>query len=426
MANALRRQSFPALLVNPFRKTSEGLERRFSFAPSRMAWLIPLALSAALLVISAVGWVVDPPRFYFAYLVGWTFCLSIALGSMFFVMINHITRASWSVVVRRITETTIWWIPMLAILSIPIFIGIHELYGHWTNPRLFDPNDPYYDPLVAGKQAYLNIPFFVIRVLIYFGAWTLIAYKLYSLSIRQDVDPAADIPAAQRRVSAWGIPLFAITLQFASFDFLMTLDPHWFSTIFGVYYFSGSFGASLAFLILTLVLLQKRAGTLNGVVTREHYHDLGKFLFAFTVFWAYIAFSQYMLIWYANIPEETIWYRHRLEHGWEYHSVALGLFRFVLPFFILMLRSAKRSLPVLSIMSVWILVMHWFDLHWLAMPVHALDHLGGHSGIHLIDVAVWLGLFGLFISMLIYQLSRHSLVPRNDPYLDKSVHFENV
>jgi hypothetical protein len=426
MANELRNRPFPALLVSPFSPTNEEADARYRFRPAATAWLIPLAISAALLVVSVVGWIVDPPRFYYSYLIGWAFCVSIALGCMFFVLIHHLTRASWSTALRRIPEMALWSIPMLTILSIPILIGMDTLYAHWTNPRLFDPADPYYDPLVAGKRGYLNTPFFLVRVAIYFIAWNVLAYKLYRLSLLQDVAPSPDIPAAQRRVSAWGLPLFAITLQFAAFDFLMTLDPHWFSTIFGVYYFAGSFFSALAFILLASLLLQRQGGMLKGVVTTEHYQDLAKFMFGFTAFWAYIAFSQFMLIWYANIPEETIWYRYRLQHGWELHTTLLVAFHFVLPFLILMPRMMKRSIPVLMVMGVWFLVVHWFDIHWLAMPVHALDYAGGRASVHILDITSWLGLFGLFITLFIYQATKYSLVPINDPHLKESIRFHNV
>ena len=415
------KSSLPTWLVDPFTPTADQAEGRYRLQLGLRSWGIPLVISAFALVASAVFWVTDPKQFYFAYLIGWTFCLTLTLGALFFIMVHHITKARWPVVVRRIPEVLLWSFPLLALLSIPILIGMHDLY-HWTHEELFTPGAEEYDEIIAGKRGYLNIPFFLGRLALYFAVWTFIAYKLYGLSVRQDVDPDPEIPAKQRKVSAWGIPVFAVTLAFASYDLLMSLDPHWFSTIFGVYIFAGAFSSAIALITLTAILLQRRGGVLKRTVTVEHYHDLGKWMFAFTVFWAYIAFSQYMLIWYGGIPEETVFYRHRLEHGWQWHSAALLLLHFILPFFILLPRATKRTVPLLGVMAVWFLVMQWFDLYWIAMPVHLEDH----AAFHFVDFTAWLGLFGLFISLFMWRLSRHSLVPARDPYLEASLRFENV
>jgi hypothetical protein len=186
-----------------------------------------------------------------------------------------------------------------------------------------------------------------------------------------------------------------------------------------VYFFGGSFLAIMAFTIVMGLSLQ-RGGMLRQTISAEHYQDLGKFMFGFTVFWAYIAFSQYMLIWYGNLPEETVWYRHRLEHGWEYASAALLLAHFILPFLILVGRWAKRLLPLLGIMSVWMLVMHWFDFYWLVMPV-----LHEHAEFNLMDFTALIGMTGVTTGLVLFRLSRHSLVPQKDPRLGFSLGFQN-
>ncbi|GIV57607.1 MAG: membrane protein [Rhodothermaceae bacterium] len=418
MANTVRRSSPLTWLVDPLQPTDA--EKAFRFSGDARWWMVPTLIGAALLVVSLVGWAVDAHQFYFSYLVGWTFCVSVALGALFFVVIQHLTKARWSVVVRRIPEALVWAFPILALLSVPILIGMHDLY-HWTHHELIDPESPEYDPVLAGKAPYLNVPFFIVRLVFYFAVWTLVAYRLYTLSVRQDVTGDPEIPARQRSTSAWGLALMAVTTAFASYDLLMSLDPHWFSTIFGVYFFGGSFWAAFAFITLTAILFQK-GGMLRHTITGEHYHDLGKFLFGFTVFWAYIAFSQYMLIWYGNLPEETVWYRHRLEHGWEVHSAALLIGHFIIPFWVLIAKGAKRIPALMAVMSVWALTMHWFDFHWIAMPVLHPEH----AGFHWLDFTCWLGLFGLTMGLCYYRLSRHSLVPQRDPYLQKSIHFVNA
>ena len=409
--------------LDPVAPTADAASGPFRLGATR-GWTIPLFLSAALLALSVVGWFVDPARFYFAYLVGWLFCVALAVGALFFVMAHHITRAHWAVTVRRIAEVVAMSFPLLLLLSVPVFVGLlsGELF-HWTHHELYDPASPEYDPLLAGKQSWLNVPFFVGRVLLYFAAWIVLATKLYRLSVAQDVAPDRDIPARQRKVSAWGIPLYAVTVAFAGFDLLMSLDPHWFSTIFGVYFFAGAYWSGVAFITFLAALLQ-RNGALGEAVSKNHYLDLGRWMFAFTVFWAYIAFSQYMLIWYGNLKEETIWFTHRLEHGWGWHSALLLALHFVAPFLLLLPQGVKRSSRYLAFMAVWFFVMQWFDLHWLALPnlTMRVAEAGGHaSTFHWLDLTCWLGLFGLFGSVVWMRLARHPLVPINDPRLPLSI-----
>ena len=420
MSETVKRSNPLVWLIDPLKSTASQADPAYRFSWSQAAWLLPLAIGVAGLVVSAVGWATDAHQFYFSYLIGWSFCLSIALGAYFFVVIQHLTKARWSVVVRRIAETLLWSFPLLAILSIPVILGMHDLY-HWTHHDLLDPSSPTYDPLIAGKASYLNTPFFLARLAFYFIVWTFISHKLYSLSLRQDVDPDASIPKQLRKYSAIGLALGAISTAFAGMDILMSLDPHWFSTIFGIYFFAGSFMVIMAIMALSGMLLQ-RFGMLKGVIRVDHYQDLGKFLFGFTVFWAYIAFSQYMLIWYGNLPEETLFYRHRLEHGWETFSAVLLIGHFILPFMILIGRWAKRLMPLLGFMCVWMIVMHWFDYFWVAAPVLH----GDHATMSLYDVSAWLGLFGIFAGAFMYRLSRHPLVPQRDPRLHKSLSFTNT
>jgi len=324
------------------------------------------------------------------------------------------------VVVRRVNESLVWTFPLLMVLGIPILFGMHDIY-HWTHQELYVVGGPDYDEILAGKRAYLNTPFWIGRVVVYFVLWTYLAYKLYTISVKSDVEGAGDMSARLRKVSAWGLPVTAVATAFASYDLVMSTDPHWFSTIFGVYFFIGGILGAVCLMVLLFASMQRLGGMLDGVVTTEHYHDLGKYMFGFTVFWAYIAFSQYMLIWYAGIPEETIFYKHRLMHGWGWHSAFLLAFHFIVPFVVLLPRFTKRALPVLSIMAVWLLGMHWFDLHWIVAPTHEVSHT-----LHWLDLTLGLGLFLVFVGSIIYRLTRHSLVPEKDPYLSESLHFENV
>ena len=420
MADSVQHNTPFSWLVDPLQSTRESAERAYRFVGDRRAWLVPLLLGAALLVMSALGGWQNPDDFFFAYLTGWAFLLTTALGGLLFLIFHHLTRASWSIVVNRINESLVWAFPLLFILGLPLLLGMPDLY-HWTHAELYDPNSPHYDAILDGKRAYLNFDFWAARLVVYFLVWTLISYRLYTFSVQQDVNPDPEILSKLRSTSAWGLPLTAVTLAFASYDILMSLDPHWFSTIFGVYFFAGGILSAVSTIALVALILQRTGGLLDGVITPEHYQDLGKYMFGFTVFWAYIAFSQYMLYWYGGIPEETVWFQHRLQHGWQWHSGFLVLFHFIVPFLVLLARAPKRSYLVMGVMSVWLIGMHWFDIHWIALPV-----LRDSGGFHWLDFTCWLGLTGIFAGVLMYRLQRHSLVPQNHPYLGESLHFENT
>jgi hypothetical protein len=386
--------------------------------PAESRWArLPLAgtvIGALGIAASALLGRNDPAQFYFSWLVAFLFFLSIALGGLFFVLVHHATKSQWGVVVRRLGENAMATLPLFVLLFIPVALGLHHLYS-WSNPEVVSA-----DPLLSGKQAFLNPTFFWIRTGIYFAVWSILALAYRRASRRQD---ATGEERLSRRMIFWSGPsiiLFALTVTFASFDWIMSLDPHWYSTIFGVYFFSGSLVAIFAFLILTAASLE-RAGYLQSVVTDEHFHDLGKLLFAFMVFWTYIAFAQFFLIWYGNIPEETVWYLHRQEGSWMAISALLGWGHFALPFLFLMPRTIKRRRPLLVGGAVWMLLMHLVDLHWLVMPVHQ------HHGFHptLLDLTTLVGVGGLFVALFTRLLRSGALVPLGDPRLPESLSFEN-
>ena len=475
MANPLTR-----LLFDPVDARADRVPPRYRYTAGQMSWIAPLGLGLIGVAVFLVVLLADPSRALFAYLIGWVFCVSIAIGALFFVMIQHITKARWSTTIRRIPEALAANFPLLALAGIPVLLGNYDLF-HWTHSSLYDPASPDYDSIIAGKEAYLNLPFFVIRYVVYFAVWSWLGHKLYALSVGNDTDPDADRTLALRKVSAYGIPLAAVTTAFAGYDYLMSVDPHWFSTMFGIYFFAGGWLGALS-LITFMALAFKRAGMLPEVTT-EHLQDMGKFMFAFVVFWTYIAFSQYMLYWYANIPEETAWFLKRTTAGWDTVAWSLIIFHFILPFLILLPRATKRIAPVLAVMAAWLLVVHWVDLWWVAMPamegeyeayeevvtrpdavpadavqilpaqaVSGVDDLDGPldpdmdaatpgpgetpatefdidvvpPALPIVEMIVWLGLFGLFIGATLLRLRRHALTPYNDPYFADSLRFENI
>ena len=353
-------------------------------------------------------------RLYAAWLVAFVFFLTIALGCLYFVLIHTAMQGSWGIVVRRVAENAAATLPLFAILFLPVAFGLHSLY-HWSHPEAVA-----HDALLRFKQPYLNLPFFYARAALYFAVWSAIALWFRRQSRLQDENRDAAAAARLSRYSgALLIPL-AITTTFAAFDWLMSLAPHWYSTIFGVYVFAGGLVSGFAFVSIAAVAL-RRAGLLPAL-SSEHLHDLGKLLFAFTVFWAYIAFSQFFLIWYGNIPEETIWYRVRLAGGWKLVTIALAVGHFALPFFFLMPRAIKRNATTLVVAAVWLLAMHFVDVYWLVMP--SLEGLGVQPGI--MDVAALLTVGGVFLAGFGWLLVKSPLVPAGDPRLSESLAFENV
>jgi len=349
------------------------------------------------------------------YLVSFAFFLSISLGGLFFVLLEHCTRAGWSVVARRVAEavaTNVW---VMAVLAIPVVLGMDHLY-HWT-----DTAAAAHDPLLAGKIGFLNPTFWTIRLVIYFVIWGVMASFLYRTSVAQDSSGDPALTLRMERLSAPGMVLFALSLNFAAFDLLMSLDPHWFSTIFGVYYFAASVVAFFAVMPKVLYALQWR-GILKKAITVEHYHDFGKLLFAFLVFWAYIAFSQYMLIWYGNIPEETEWFLKRQTGDWTTVSLLLIFGHFVLPFLLLVSRFIKRRPILLAITGGFVAAMGWVDMYWLVIP----EFSPGVARFGLLDILCFLGMNGVFSAAVVWRLSRHSAIAENDPRLEESLVFESA
>lgn len=366
-----------------------------------------------------IAFVSNRDQFYSAYLASYVNWLSLSIGATFFVMFQRLTQAEWSVVVRRLAETamTNFWI--LAPLFIPVLFGMHSLYEwtHLENPAIAN------DKILSGKSGYLNPTFFIIRAVIFLAIWCFVSWKLYSYSVRQDAsgDPKETRNAA--KLSAPGVPLLILSASFAAIDWLMSLQPHWYSTMWGVYFFAGGGVTFMALLALICVWLRAN-GMLGEVITVEHYHDIGKLLFAFTVFWSYIAFGQYFLIWYANLPEETIFFQARKVGSWRDVSWLLLFGHFVFPFLALISRWAKRHPVVLPVVAAWMIFINALDHFWIVMPVR--NPLGVAWGSLWMNLATWCAIGGTCAFFFLNQLSRHSIVPSGDPFLAESLEFENA
>lgn len=402
------------------------------------AGVIGIVAVAVVLFVGLLG--DNPERFYQSWLINFMFFLAISLGGLFFTIIHHVTRAGWSVTVRRLAEAIAANFWVLALLFIPILIGGlygHHLY-HWV---VQDAKTLHDDPILKWKQPYLNTTFFTIRAVVYFVIWIGLSQFFFRLSVKQDSTGDVKLSRLMQKISAPAIILFGLSLTFAAIDWLKSLDHHFFSTIWGVYYFAGCAASFFGIAILSFAFL-KGTGRLRNAVTAEHLHDLGKLLFAFgMVFWAYIAFSQYMLIWYGNIPEETLWFQPRASgvtspvpyHGhdiipgaWNAYSIFLLIGHFAAPFVLLISRVPKRRLPLIAAGALWMVIMCWFDLFWLVMPVFYPEHPGeAFAGIWM-DLLTFVGMGGILLAVTVNRLRNLSLIPEKDPRLPESLAFENV
>jgi hypothetical protein len=366
----------------------------------------------------------DFKRFSLSYVTAFMWVLTLALGALFWVTLQNLVNAHWSIVLRRVGEVIAAQAPLMAVLALPIVVPI--VMGHSSIYVWSDAHAAHDDHLLHHKAPYLNPTFFLVRFVVYFGFWTWLARYFLKSSLAQDTskDPAS-IMGQMRAVAGPAMIVWGLTMTFAAIDFLMSLDPMWFSTIFGVYYLASCILGNNSFVALVAMWLQKR-GVLTKSVTTEHFHDLGKMMFAFTIFWAYVGFSQFMLIWYANIPEETGWFKQRFEggwlSGWGLLSAVLLFGHFVIPFFGLLSRHIKRRRPTLAFWAVWQLLMIYLDMYWLVMPTSGAKS----PPFALIDVACMVGVLGVFIAGIAMRAKNLNLMATGDPRLPKSLAFENI
>ncbi|WP_162429018.1 quinol:cytochrome C oxidoreductase [Pontibacter pudoricolor] len=340
----------------------------------------------------------------------------IAIVGVFFVAVQYVAYAGWSVLIKRIPEALGYFLPIGGLIMIVIFLfGGHDIF-HWTHDYLYDVNDPRYDPIISGKSGYLNFWFFLIRMILFFALWILFFNWLRRLSINEDLHGGTSFYHKSITVSAMFLVVFGVSSSMAAWDWVLSIDTHWYSTMFGWYVFASWFVSGLAAITLTVVFL-KQNGYLK-MVNANHLHDLGKFVFAFSIFWTYIWFSQFMLIWYANIPEESIYFLERLGPNFKWVFFVNLLVNFVFPFLVLMTRDAKRQMIMLKIVMIAILVGHWLDFYLMMMP----GTMRGDAGIGFIEIGTTLIFLGIFLLVFTKGLTKASLVPANHPFLEESIH----
>jgi hypothetical protein len=350
--------------------------------------------------------------------VAFVFWAGIAVGALIINMAFQAGKAKWYVVVRRVLETIPLSSAVLLLLAVPVLVGMSHLFP-WMHPSALEGELRH---LAEHRRPYLNAPFFVVRTILYFAIWIVVSYLLHRWSTRQDTERGLKLTLKQRRLGAGALPFVGLAMTFAAFDWQMSLDLHLFSTIFGLYYFAGSFLA--AFAVLVLAVTASRAEGLPGALMNgNHYHSLGKWLLAFVSFWGYIAFSQYLLIWIANLPEEVPWYIARNKTAWLPVGVFLVVFHFVVPFFALLSRDLKRNPRTLSFAAAWILVVHYVDVYWVMMPALRHDAERGVSP-HWTDLTALVGVGAAALAFVLWRLRGRAAIPVGDPHLEESLRYE--
>lgn len=447
------------------------------------AWKIAAGIGAVGIALTAAGALTDWQRFAFAYLYAFCAFLMIALGGLFFILVQHLVSANWSVTVRRTAEFLASGLPAFALLAIPVFFsfptlcpmlapehtggkhamvaifegsalaqdpapatakpsaqlvvpapaapagaaeaakpGEHAAAGHAGQGEEHDPHHVLHLATLEKKALWFTPAFFYGRAVFYLAVWTVLGLMFFRSSTKQDKVKGFEITKQAYARSPASLALFALTITFAMFDWVMALDPSWFSTIFGIIMFSTGVVSSLTVICL-ITLSLREAGYVKDVITVEHYHDLGKLIFGFNVFWAYVSFSQYMLIWYASLPEETTYYHTRWDHGpWAMISILVILGHFVVPLFFLMSRNVKRDLPKFKI-GLWLfLPFHFIEWYWLVMP----NLMPAEHTFHWVDLTALMAVGGTYFAIVFHNMTRHALIPIGDPRLLRSIHFQNA
>ncbi len=361
-------------------------------------------------VVSIVGWFIEPTQFFQSYLMAYMLCLGVTLGCLALGMIHQLSGGAWGVLIRRPIGAAVRVIPIMTVLFLPIVLGMSHLYI-WTSADLVA-----HDEALQHKHLYLNVPFFLVRAAFYFLVWNGLSYFLNTWSLEQDKDPDPKLALRMQRLSGFGLLAYGLTITFASFDWLMSLEPHWFSTIYGVLIIGGQGLSALAFLIIVMVWLSRRA-PIDAIVVPQHFHDLGNLTLAFVMLWAYFSFSQYLIIWSGNLPAEIAWYLHRLQTGWRFVGVTLVIFHFAVPFAVLLSRTVKREGELLVKVAIGILIVRLIDLFWLIAPEF---HQHGVS-VSWLDVVLPLTLGSLWLGCFVWQLRGRAILPVHDPEFEETL-----
>ena len=363
-----------------------------------------LIAGAVISVLFAIGFFVNRDQFFYSYVFAFSFWAGISIGALALLMLQHLTGGGWGLVIRRVLEAATRTLPLVLILFVPIVLGAHRLYK-WTDAHVVAEH-----PVLTEKSKYLNLPFFTVRAAIYFAIWLALAYFLNRWSLLQDRTADSKYTKNMRVLSGPGMVLFVFTVSFASIDWFMSLDWEWSSTIYGFIFVAAWSLSALAFTIAVMAALSKHE-PMNNVVAQLHFHDLGKLLLALVMLWSYFAFSQFLIIWSGNLPEEIGWYLPRIHGAWGVIALAVIVLHFAFPFLFLLSRSLKRHAGKLVIVAVLILVMRLVDLFWMIEP----NFTGGEFHFSWMDLVAPIAMGGLWLGVFARALSQRPLIPINDP-----------
>jgi hypothetical protein len=382
-------------------------------APESVGRLQQRALGAALigLVLCAIGWAKTPDQFFHSYLVAFLFVLGLSLGSLGLLMLQHLTGGHWGIVIRRPLESATRALPLVGVLFLPIFWGMKYLYSAWlTAPSSGE------GALSEFQRSYLTTNKFITRAVIYFAIWMLLMFVFNRWSKEQDMNREdRGLRRRLKMVAGPGIILYVFVMTFAAIDWVMSLSPHWASTIYGFLFVIGQLISSMSLMIAVVVLLSKTE-PMAGLIQERHLHDLGKLLLAFVMLWAYFGFSQLLIIWSGNLPEEITFYRSRLYGGWGVVAVIVLVFHFFVPFFLLLSRDVKRNARILPKIAIWLIVMRFVDLFWLTRPEFTANALPNW-----LDLAAPLAVVGLWLFFFAFNLKQLPLLPLGDPKLEEAI-----
>ena len=369
-----------------------------------------LLVGAVFTLLLVIGAFLDRGQFFHAYLVGFIFWTGITLGSLALLMLQHLTGGAWGLVIRRVLEASTQTLPLMLILFIPIIFGLKQIYP-WMNTAFMHET-----AALQQKARFLNPSFFILRSVLYFAFWSLLAVLLNWLSLEQDRTGQKRIRKRFQMISGPGLALLIISISFASIDWVMSLEPEWMSTIFGLLFVASFSLSALAFTIVVMSWLSKRA-PMDRVAQTRHFHDWGNLLLALVMLWTYFAFSQYLIIWSGNLAEETTWYVARKHGGWGVIAIAIVILQFAFPFLTLLSRAAKKSSDKLARLALLILIMRVLDVIWLIEPAFDREHF------HLswMDIVAPIGMGGLWIAAFAWRLQTRAMVPLNDPNLEQAL-----
>jgi hypothetical protein len=354
-----------------------------------------LGVGAGASLLLLMGLWSDRAQFFHSYLVAFLFWAGIALGCLSFLLLHHLTGGGWGFAIRHILQSGSGTFLFLALLFLPVILGAQDLYL-WANPEKVQA-----DEILRSKAAYLNLPFFVLRSAFYFSVWAALAFIVTRLVRRLELKPDARIVHQLRGWSGAGLLLYALTVTFSSVDWAMSIEPHWYSTMYGILFMIGQALSGLALVLVLLLLFLPEDSPLHA----DHLHDLGNLLFAFVMLWAYVSFSQFLIIWSGNLPEEIPWYLRRSRGGWVILPTILAAFHFALPLVLLLSRTVKRRRKTLLAVSLWLLFMRFADVYWMVMPAYR-EKLGGHW----MDLAAFLALGGLWLGLVFHRLNEKPLL----------------